>query len=76
MALIKLHPSAPTLLIIDEGFGCMDEDHLDKTIEFFQTIIKQKVILISHIQELKTIGKSIPINQLPTGSYINNCEKM
>lgn len=56
------HPYLPNCLIIDEGFGCMDKQHLDNIKEFLIKLKMQNkfdwMILISHIDDLKNITEN------------------
>jgi hypothetical protein len=49
-------------LIIDEGFGCMDNEHLHNTKEFMMNLNHEHkygwIIVISHIEELQNITKN------------------
>src|SRR6185437_10008926 len=61
------HPCLPNFFIIDEGFGCMDREHLENTKNFMESFNLQNkfnwMILISHIEDLHNItNKNIEIN--------------
>lgn len=68
ICLAKNHPYLPNFLIVDEGFGCMDKEHLSNTKDFLAGLNNKKyfdwIILISHIEELQYITKqNITIEQ-------------
>lgn len=62
LCLAKNHPYLPNFLIVDEGFGCMDKEHLNNTKEFLNQLhLLNKfdwLIIISHIEELQNITKN------------------
>ena len=57
------------LLIIDEGFGCMDHEHLNNTKHFIKSL-NQNIIIISHLEELHGTEK-MTITQKSGKSYIS-----
>jgi len=66
----------PNFLAIDEGFGCLDSDHLSSLIAVLN-FIKTKfefILIITHVNELKGQGDYyIDIKKLPNGdSQVNN----
>lgn len=65
ICLLQSHPTLPEFLIIDEGFGCMDAEHLNKTRDLLEKLTElfhfNWVIVISHIDDLQTICKQIQI---------------
>ena len=67
----------PNFLAIDEGFGCLDSDHLS-SLTAVLNFIKTKfdfILIITHVNELKGQGDYyIDINKLHNGdSQVNNC---
>lgn len=69
------HPYLPGFFIIDEGFGCMDQEHLNNTTDFMKNLQNQKILdwilVISHIEELHYISDNhIKISKESTGSKI------
>jgi DNA repair exonuclease SbcCD ATPase subunit len=54
------HPCMPNFLIIDEGFGCFDAEHLNGVRDFLIELSMQTnfawVMIISHIEELQQIS--------------------
>lgn len=66
----------PNFLAIDEGFGCLDSDHLNSLISILN-FIKTKfdfILIITHVNELKGQGDYfIDIKKLNDGnSHVNN----
>ena len=59
-------------LFIDEGFGSLDENSLEKAISILDEIRDSRIIgIISHVGELKTrIKSSIEIEKTTSGSKI------
>ena len=61
LCLVKNHPFLPNFIIIDEGFGCMDVDHLNNTKEFLDSLNKYQdiefIMIVSHIDELHYSAK-------------------
>ena len=61
IALAKNHPKLPSFLILDEGFGCMDNEHLTNVIEFLHQINATQLdwlLFVSHIPEMRSISAS------------------
>lgn len=78
LVLISILPAAPNFLIIDEGFGCMDRQNINKLTDFFanvSTILSDRsVFIISHIDELQNvIPMPLFISDRGGKSHINNC---
>lgn len=68
--------SLPNFLIIDEGFGSMDDKHLDSTLEFLNKIkdsnIYGWILIISHINDLHHIcNQHITIKKQQGTSIVN-----
>ena len=57
-------------LFIDEGFGSLDEDTLDKAIAVLEQIGQNRLVgFISHVKEMKgTIQQQVLIDKGPDGS--------
>lgn len=76
LTLIQIHPYVPSIIIIDEGFGCMDEEHLHNAITFLSNLhLKykdkhRKIIVISHIDDIKELGNRIHITESNGVSHI------
>lgn len=62
LSLANEHPYLPNFFIIDEGFGCMDADHLNNTCDFLTELNEKNnfdwMLIISHIQELHHISNN------------------
>lgn len=61
MALISVLPASPSFIMIDEGFGCMDDTNLAHAIEFLETCVLRDfefVFVISHKEELRNTIRS------------------
>lgn len=76
--LASSHPYLPNCLIIDEGFGCLDQIHLNNACNFIQKLKKSQLnwlIIISHIDELNNITNNhLVINSFNDKSNIKSCE--
>jgi ABC-type sulfate/molybdate transport systems ATPase subunit len=67
----------PNFLIIDEGFGCMDNEHLNNTKDFLMNIQSRfdYIVLVSHIDNmifnnaLKIVG--VGSSEIKFGEYIS-----
>lgn len=76
IAFVSRHPSLPGFLIIDEGFGCMDPEHLTNMREFLDSLNHQSLglswlLIISHVDDLNQIGINNPrIVQSSDGSSL------
>jgi exonuclease SbcC len=57
-------------LIVDEGFGTLDKDNIDKIPELFESLMTyyKNIILISHLDEMKELYKH-SINLVKDGKY-------
>jgi DNA repair exonuclease SbcCD ATPase subunit len=58
----KSHPVLPSFVILDEGFGCMDSEHLQNTIEFLQTFNPAGLdwlVFVSHIPAMSGISTAV-----------------
>lgn len=77
MALISVLPSSPAFMMIDEGFGCMDDTNLLHAIEFLETCVLRDyefVFVISHKEELRNTIRS-PLSILGDDvSLLNNVQ--
>lgn len=61
IALAKNHPSLPSFLILDEGFGCMDNENLTSVIDYLQQINTTQIdwlLFVSHIPEMRSISST------------------
>jgi len=59
LVLAQNHPFMPGFLIIDEGFGCMDSEHLSNTVAFLSRIKFSKMdwlMFVSHLPEMRSIS--------------------
>lgn len=60
LCLAANHPYLPSFFIVDEGFGCLDAEHLSNTREFLHNLQLQGrfewLIVISHIEDLQYIS--------------------
>ena len=62
LTLTKLHPFNPAILLIDEGFGRLDSEHLNNIHEFLSQLHSSvKMVFITHIDSLKDIADPICI---------------
>lgn len=63
IVLLKSNLTLPKILFIDEGFGCMDSKHLslikDFIEEFQEDSENPQFVFISHLAEMKHMGKNI-----------------
>ena len=59
LVLARNHPYCPSFLIIDEGFGCMDQEHLAATVDFLSGLRVSSdmdwLLFITHLPEMRTI---------------------
>jgi len=61
LSLAKSHPLLPNFLILDEGFGCMDSDHLTSAIDFLHQLSATQLdwlLFVSHIPEMRCISST------------------
>lgn len=75
MALITVLPASPSFIMIDEGFGCMDDENLAHAIEFLETCVLRDfefVFVISHKEELRNTIRSPLCIHGDTISLLNN----
>jgi DNA repair exonuclease SbcCD ATPase subunit len=62
-------------LIIDEGFGCLDQDNLERMSNFFDFLSKNffYVLIITHVDQLKNlIPQRIPLSK--NGQFTTICQ--
>jgi energy-coupling factor transporter ATP-binding protein EcfA2 len=76
LCLVKNHPYLPNFIILDEGFGCMDIEHLADTKEFISSLNRctdmKFIMIISHIEELHHVAETnIPILIKDEKSFIS-----
>jgi len=62
---------------VDEGFGCMDLDHLNNTKDFFEKLNSKNnydwMLVVSHIEEMHHITKKrLEIKRNKEGSHITS----
>jgi DNA repair exonuclease SbcCD ATPase subunit len=77
IAFASRHPTLPSFLIIDEGFGCMDPEHLSNMREFLNTIDNSPlnldwILIVSHIDELNQVSSK----HLSIQHSGNNCSSL
>lgn len=67
IAFVSEHHSLPNFLVIDEGFGCLDQEHLANLREFLAEFNNRSstidwLLIISHIEELSNMSKGLRIS--------------
>lgn len=70
VCLTSMFPRTGDFLIIDEGFGCLDNENCNKVVEFLE-YIKDKykfILVITHIEKMKSLIDN-QINIISDGSY-------
>jgi DNA repair exonuclease SbcCD ATPase subunit len=74
ICLTSMFPRTGDFLIIDEGFGCLDNENCNKVVEFLEYIRdKYKFILvITHVEKMKSLIDN-QINIISDGSYSKVC---
>jgi DNA repair exonuclease SbcCD ATPase subunit len=61
LSLAANHPLSPSFVIIDEGFGCLDPQHLENTIEYLHKLKIQNLdwlLFVSHLPQMKHISST------------------
>jgi DNA repair exonuclease SbcCD ATPase subunit len=77
ICLVQNHPFNPGFLIIDEGFGCLDQEHLQNTIDSLNRIKFSDrldwLLFISHIPDMQTIvSQPIVIERIHSTSFVKH----
>lgn len=77
LVLTQVLPASAKFLIIDEGFGCMDEHNIAKMPKFLEAIMNitnlQYIIIISHVAELnETVDAKLVIKMNNNRAHISN----
>ena len=63
------------MLIIDEGFGALDETNLEACSRLLQSLKKwfRNILIISHVDMIKdTVDNTLDIMKKGKDSYVNN----
>lgn len=81
LVLTQVLPAAARFLIIDEGFGCMDEKNIAKMPRFLEAVMNvtnlQYIIIVSHIAELnESVDAKLVIKQEAGRAYLSNSSRV